>query len=109
MWTILATILGCGVTEENYFQQLSEVTCSRLKECNKGAFQAEWDNDVGECSDDFMDEYEDAEDFFDDCDFDEDKAKDCLAAMRSDSCGDLYEDGVDDCNDVWDCSDADSG
>jgi hypothetical protein len=98
MWIFLAT--GC-VTEDSFVEQYARVGCIRARECNKGFFQAEYDNDIGECVDDALDYYDDVEDYYDDCDFDEDNARECLAQLRSDSCGDLYEDGVGDCNHVW--------
>ena len=107
-WIFVVLMVGCATNEDTFWEQYAQVSCTRMHECLKGPFQAEWDDDISECVDDQMDDYEDAEDYYDDCDFDDDKARKCLEQTRSDSCGDLSEDGVDDCSEVYDCSDSDN-
>lgn len=100
----LLTLPGCALFagEDTFTTDFAQVSCERMQDCYKANFEAEYD-DVAECVDEAEALAEDNEDLYDDCDFDDDKAASCLAEMRANSCGDLLEDGVEDCAEVWDC------
>ena len=99
----LISFLGCALflSEDNFPDQYAAALCSRYQECLKGAFEAEYDDDMDECIDDGADLFDDIDN---DCDFDPDEGADCLDSIRSISCGDMVEDGIgDDCDKVYDC------
>lgn len=93
-------LVGClfELDEDSFKEQFASVFCLRMQECSRGAFEAEYDADIAECQEDM----DDLLDNSDQGDFDEDNAADCLEELRSVTCGDLYEDGLDDCDEVWD-------
>ncbi len=106
MLTLL--LAGCFlvVDEDTFPDQYASLTCNRMMECNRGYFEAEYDADMEDC----MDEYVDAiEDLDSDCDFDDDEARDCLEKVQSSTCGDLWEDDPKDCGQVYTCSGMDFG
>lgn len=96
----LLLLVGClfELDEDAFKDQYASIWCARVHECNLGFYESEYDADYDECVDDVDDLLDD----LDGGDYDEDAAADCLEQMRSISCGELYEDGADDCNDVWD-------
>lgn len=100
------SLLGGGaVTEDNFNEKYATVSCQVNEKCFRGYFESEWDS-VDDCVDDLVDAAEEYEDYYDDCDFDDDKAQDCLNALKSAECGDLYEgdeDLYEDCVEIWDC------
>jgi hypothetical protein len=110
MGALLATALlltaGCGMNEDSFNKKAAKEHCQQLKKCERGYFDGEWDN-VSECFDDVVDEYEDvAEDADDaDCDFEPDEAKTCVQSLKKMDCNDFTDgDWLDDCEDVYDCS-----
>jgi hypothetical protein len=78
----LATLVACGVNEENYLDRSADTWCSFQEKCYRAFFNDNWD-DMGECVDDYIDDSEDLyEDLVDDCDFDPEKADKCLDSYR---------------------------
>jgi hypothetical protein len=76
----------------------------------RGYFEDEYDADMDECVSDIEDQQDDLGrnlDDIPDCDFDEDEAQDCLDELRTDDCGEFWEDYVRGesrhCSDVWTC------
>lgn len=104
----LVLFTGCFlvVDEDTYPAQYASVACARARECDRGAFESAYDDDMTECTDDLEDFSEDAAELWDalDCDFDEDEARGCLEDMQSSSCGDLTEGSPNDCSQVYACS-----
>ncbi len=105
----LVLFTGCFlvVDEDTYPAQYASVACARTRECDRGLFESEYDDDMGECTDDVEDYFDDLVKGFDklgsDCDFDEDEARGCLEDMQSSTCGDLYEEAPKDCSQVYSC------
>lgn len=96
----LLSVLGCFlvVDEDTFPKQFASITCARLQECYRGYFEAEYDTDMEECTDD----QEDLIDLVDiGNDFDEDEARDCLEKLQSETCGDLYDESPSDCGRVY--------
>ncbi len=97
---LIIWLAGCifELDEDAFKEQFSYGICQRLSECQRGYYENEYDGDLEDCADDVDDGLDD----IDGGDFDEDQAADCMEEVRSISCGDLYEDGLEDCEEVWD-------
>ena len=100
------TLLGCFliVDEDTFPDQYASLQCNRVQECSRGYFEAEYDSDMEECTDDYLDDIDklDAN-----CDFDDDEARDCLEKLQASSCGDIVEDYPKDCLKVYTCGGVD--
>lgn len=107
----ILSLLAC-VTAENFNAKQAGLWCVRAEECDKGSFEAAYD-DQGECRDEFVSTSDDyIECFIENCDtFDAEQANQCLQALRTDSCAQMSEgDYLSDCDwtGVWsDCDDVD--
>lgn len=107
---VLLTFVGCFlvVDEETFPVQYASLRCNRVSECQRGYYEAEYDGDMNDCTDDLEDQLDDALEAYDDigydCDFDDDDARDCLEEMQAATCGELYEEYPRDCDRVYDCS-----
>lgn len=98
---LFATLLAC-VTKDNFNDQFVSVVCARTEECNKGDFDALYD-DVEECIDEGRDNID--EDDFEDCDFNAEAGASCLADIREADCEDFSSlQWGNDCDEVWDCN-----
>ena len=97
------TLVGCFliVDEDTFPDQYASLQYSRVMECQRGYFEAEYDADMEDCTDDYIDYFDDIEKA--DCDFDDDEARDCLEKVQASTCGDLTEDYPKDCFEVYTC------
>lgn len=99
-------LAGCFfvVDEDSFPDQYASLQCSRDMECSRGYFEAQFDADMEECTDHYLDVLDalDGE-----CTFDDDEARDCLEKVQAATCGDLQEDYPQDCAKVYACGGVD--
>lgn len=84
--------IACLPTSEGFPERFALLSCVRMRECALGQFEADYDSDLAECEDAYLDQLE----RLSACDFDREAARDCLESVRNDTCGDL-DDGADGC------------
>ncbi len=107
---VLLSLVGC-LSAESFDDQFAGAECALVYECDKAAFESNYD-DVGECQEDFVDYTEEYYDcYLENCEFDAGEASDCLNAINTSDC-EAYADGdyLSDCDyaDIFDdCDDSD--
>ena len=101
-WLVL---LACGVPEEDYSTMRGEVECRKIRACELGLFEYEYNNDLHVCLDQIGDRIDAmVEDLLKSCDYDPAEAKRCLSRIRGLSCADFVEGAAADaCDQVYDC------
>lgn len=105
---LILALLAC-VTEENYPSRSIAVACQRAEECDKGNFEATYD-DQADCRDEFASYADDLQACYsENCSFDAQAAAACLQASRTATCEEYTSgDFSDDCNEVYtECADVD--
>lgn len=103
---LLPLFLGGCLNPASFLDRSVSISCDRTYECNKAAFEANWD-DQAECRDDLTDSLEDYYACLTDyCDFNRDAASRCLSWAKSASCEEYVSDVNDDCTEVFvECED----
>ena len=100
-------VMACGVSEEDYSTLRGEAECRKIRTCELGRFEYEYNNDLHVCLDQIGDRIDAmVEDLLKSCDYDATEAHRCLSRVRGLSCADFVEGSASDaCDQVYDCRD----
>jgi hypothetical protein len=94
---------GCYSSEESFIERASKLECVRQRECNKSAFENQFDGDMDECRQAHEDVWELAFDIgdFAGCDYEPPGGRECIHAKfyNRTECG---ADATDEINDACD-------
>ena len=90
-----ALLLACGVPEEDYSTMRGEAECRKIRTCELGLFEYEYNSDLHTCLDQIGDRIDAmVEDLLKSCDYDPVEAKRCLQRIQGLSCADFVEGGA---------------
>ena len=105
---VLLALTACGPTKKNFAGNLTEISCQRLEECAKGAFDALYTS-VDDCVARAGGDAETSSDCMSGhCDFDKDNASQCLDRVESADCDEIVDlSAYSDCAEVWTNCDGD--
>lgn len=81
-------LVGCAIPEDNFPDTYGKTVCKRLRECDKGSFENNYDN-LADCTDTWADGAEfflDAGDLFGG-EYSPSKARSCINDINAASCG----------------------
>jgi hypothetical protein len=104
-------LVGCGVDVSDYSTRRGVVECRRMRVCEVGRFEHEFDADMDLCVDGIGDRLDaEAERSLKDCGYDAAEAARCLARIRNLPCDEFASGGVGRaCDRVYDCAGVEAG
>ena len=87
---IVASLAGCGMSEEDFSAEFTDVSCAKMVECfDAAALEFLGFTTEEECVDLYTSDGTDTGTSDDSCDFDSAKAQDCLDAYEAVTCEEL--------------------
>jgi hypothetical protein len=96
----LGVLFGCYSDEESFCQRWAKLSCVRLEECNKAAFENQYGDDRDDCRDDYENTCEQTAETLADlgCEYDPEEGRDCIHELygNRNTCGNEADDDIHD-------------